>query len=221
LAINIFGGFILNLLPGGLGALSWAYFLGAVIVAFSLLGAYLRRGQQQDAASPPRVRLTLSAIILLGTATLVAIFSVLYSLAGAAQQPRPGFTQLWILPPAKSCTVRLGVRSFELAPTSYHMRVTVDGTPIDGGLSFSLAPQKEWDRSLPIIIPAGTNKAEVAVNLYRLQRPQTVYRHVHLTLYPAGVAVQLCTTLPPVSSSPQPTPTFAGVEPACSQLPPA
>ena len=213
IAMNIFGGFILNMLPGGLDTLSWALFLGTPIIAFSLLGAYLRCGTQGDAESPSRVRLTFSGVILFGMATSVAIFSVLYSAAGAAQQPHPGFTQLQILPagpPGKSCAVRLGVRSFELTPTNYDITVTLNRTQIDGWPSISLAPQKEWNQSIPIVIPGDINRVAIVVSLYRSERPQTVYRQVHLTLYLAGIsaggAVQLCTTLPPISPSPQPTP---------------
>lgn len=218
IAMNIFGGFILNMLQEGLGTLSWALFLGTLIIAFSLLGAYLRRGIQGDAVSPSRVRLTISVVILFGMATSVAIFSVLYSAAGAAQKPHPGFTQLLILPagpPGKSCMVRLGVRSFELTPTNYHITVTVNGTQIDGWSSISLASEKEWNQSIPIVIPGGINKAAIVVSLYRSKRPQTVYRQVHLTLYLAGISaggtVQLCTTLPSISPSPQPTPTSSRV----------
>ena len=218
IAMSIFGGFILNMLPKGLDTLSWALFLGTPTIAFSLLGAYLRRGIQEDAEPPSRVRITVSVVILLGIATSVAIFSALYSAAGAAQQPHPGFTQLQILPadpPGKSCMVRLGVRSFEPTPTSYHITVTVNGTEIDGWPSISLASQEEWNRSIPIVIPGGINKAAIVANLYRSEKPQIVYRQVHLTLYLAGISAggtgQLCTTLPSISPSPQPTPTSSRV----------
>src|SRR4051812_1099491 len=42
LAIDILGGFLLNLLPEGLQAISWAELLGLFTAVFSLLAAYLR-----------------------------------------------------------------------------------------------------------------------------------------------------------------------------------
>src|SRR3989442_14452354 len=43
LAITILSGFVLNLLPQGLGPLSWAGFLGLLIGSFSLVAVYRRR----------------------------------------------------------------------------------------------------------------------------------------------------------------------------------
>src|SRR2546421_12992924 len=42
LAIDILGGFILNMLPGGLQAISWTVLLGLITAIFTLLAAYLR-----------------------------------------------------------------------------------------------------------------------------------------------------------------------------------
>src|SRR5436190_946560 len=56
LAIDILGGFILNLLPGGLQALSWAALLGLFTAVFSLVVAYLRRGAGMNVARPVSFR---------------------------------------------------------------------------------------------------------------------------------------------------------------------
>lgn len=185
LAIDILGGLILNLLPAGLHGTSWAVLLGLLTMVFSLPVAYLRRGAGMNGARPLRVRLSIFGFILFGLATVIAVFSILSAAFGAAQQPRPGFTQLWMLPAAqtrKGCSVRLGVRSFESTPVTYRIEMTKGGA---GGTTWSpvvLAPQQEWVQLVPIL-PGATGNVAVEVKLYRVDKPQTVYREVNLTLH--------------------------------------
>jgi len=51
--------------------------------------------------------------------------------------------------------------------------------------SVVLAPQGEWDRLVPVTLTAAGN-AYIEVRLYRLDRPETVYREVHVTFYSLG-----------------------------------
>lgn len=185
LAIDILSGLILNMLPAGLQAISWAVFLGLLIVAFSLLVAYLRRGVLMNGAQLPRFRITIYACILFGLATIVATLSVLYAAIGAARQPYPGFTQLWMLPAGqagKSCAVRFGVRSFEATPVTYRITMTMGGARATTWPSIVLAPQAEWGRLVPIP-PGTTDSVSVEAQLYRVDKPQAVYRKVNLTLH--------------------------------------
>ena len=185
LAIDILGGVILNLLPGGLQAISWAVLLGLFTTVFSLFAAYLRRGTGMNGARPVRFRLTFYPWILFGAATVVAILAVVYSVIGATQQPYPGFTQLWMLPavqPGKSCAVRLGVRSFETTPVKYRLTMVTNGDQGTTWPSVVLAPQEEWDQLVPII-PKTTENVHVEAQLYQLDKPQAVYRKVNVTLY--------------------------------------
>ena len=108
----------------------------------------------------------------------------------ATQQPYPGFTQLWLLPPTQresSCIVQLGVQNFEGTNVTYRVTMQVNGvsttwTPI------ALDPQQTWNRSVPIIFGSTTKstKALVEVQLYRMNNPTVVYRHVHVLLLTSG-----------------------------------
>ena len=217
LAIAIFTGLLLNLLPGGLQSRSWGLSLGVLTVAGSLLAAYRRRKGRVQGESQgrfPQLRISPLALLLFGLAASVIVFSIVYSMNDAAQKPHPGFTQLWILPAApssKSCVVRFGVRSFESGPVTYHVILAINGTEIDSWSPILLASQAEWNQSLPIAVPSGSQQAAVTVSLYRLDRPQTVYRRVDLTLYSVGSSVagstQQCTTVPLTPFSPQTSPT--------------
>lgn len=188
LAIDILSGLFLNVLPIGLQATSWVMLLGLLILVFSLLAVYFRRGVSMSGESrgrPLKFRLNIYQGILFGLAILITILSFVYSGIGVIGQPHPGFTQLWMLPEVqigKSCAVRLGVRSFEATSVMYHLTITMNGDQVAIPSSVLLAPQEEWDRLVPIASRA-TDEIYVEVRLYRLDKPETVYREVHLTFH--------------------------------------
>src|SRR5436305_47536 len=118
-------------------------------------------------------------------AIAVVIVSVVYAAFGAARQPYPGFTQLWILPEVstgKSCAVRLGVQSFESTSVTYRLTMTTNGDSVATWPSLSLAPQDAWVHLVPIT-PGTAKNIVVEAQLYRLDKPEVVYREVNLTLY--------------------------------------
>ncbi len=192
LTIDILSGFILNLFPMGLGAVSWALCLGVLTVAFSLLAAY-RRGQSSTTGILlPRFHVGIHRYVLVGlcliAAVAVTVLAIQFSAASEAQQPHPGFTQLWMLPSPQSgnnCAVRLGVQSFEATSVTYLVIMTANGAQVNTWPSVVLAPQEKWSH-IVTIAPASTNSVYVEVVLYRSDNPGTVYREVHMTLSNAG-----------------------------------
>lgn len=184
LVIVILSGFILNLLPAGLQAKTWALLLGLLTTILAILAAYLRRGVPAGDGQHLRFSLSIRDGILFGLAMIVLILTALYNVNGAIQQPQPGFTQLWLLPPAqarKTCDVRLGVRSFELTPIKYRITMTMNGAQVAAWPSVILAPQEEWDQLVPITPRVG-GKAYVEVLLFRSNEPESVYQQVDLTV---------------------------------------
>jgi uncharacterized membrane protein len=184
LAIDIIGGFMLNVLPIGLQALSWAGLLGLLTIVVAVLATYLRRGKQVNRTQPVRLRFTAYQIALFGLATMIAILAVLNDTISAAQQSHPGFTQFWMLPTAQannSCAVQLGVRNFEATSMTYRVTLTMNGTQRTPEQSIDLAPQQEWQQLVPIA-PVPSGKVYIHAQLYRLDKPESVYREVHVTL---------------------------------------
>ena len=198
MALAVLSGLILNVLPIGLQALSWAVSLGLLTTVFSLFVVYLRRRVQLKGAPLLRLRFNITAYLLLALATAIAILSVLYAVIGVEQQPHPGFTQLWILPATltgNSCAVRLGVRNFEGTTVTYRITLTMNGQQLTTWQSVVLESEQTWNQV--VSIPPGTvHNMYVEVRLYRLDQPQTVYRNVHLTLYytSGGTKSQECST---------------------------
>lgn len=198
LAIDVLSGFVLNILPGGLQALSWAASLGLITVTFSAVAGYLRREIPEGRARPPRFHFTPSGFIMIGVAALVVVFSLVYTVLGAVQQQYPGFTQLWMLPVVqngKSCAVRLGVHSFETTAVTYRLTMSVNGVQLTTWPSVTLSSQGEWERLVPIT-PNTTANVYVEAQLYRLDKPQSVYRSVDSTLHSCATSQVTPTTYP-------------------------
>lgn len=203
LALAILSGFLLNQFPAGLRPLPWATWL-ALITAFFTLLASLRRGSPlapvppAGAGQPRSTRVRISEIALLGIATLVIVLSVVYSVLGAQRQPHPGFTNLWIVPTTQAgntCAVSVGMQSFERAPLTYRVVITTNNVQTASWDRISLAPDQQWQQTK--ILPVGNTVPAlvVLVQVYRLDQPQTVYRHVDVTLYvttPQGSTVKHC-----------------------------
>jgi len=188
LAITILSGFILNLLPQGLGSLSWAGFLGLLTGSFSLVAGYRRRVLTLDSVQPSRLRLTSHDGILFGLASLVLVLAVVYSALATAYQPYKAFTQFWMLPSAqtgKSCVVRLGAHSFETTRVTYRITMTINGAQLATWSPVTLAPQQEWDQVVTLKPVATKNKSYVEARLYRSDQPESVYQRVNLT-FPTG-----------------------------------
>ncbi|GAC1683072.1 MAG: hypothetical protein PVS3B3_03580 [Ktedonobacteraceae bacterium] len=181
ISIDILGGFILNMFAVGLRAKSWVVLLGLVTGACSFMVAYLRRHFPMNQRRMPAVHIRIHEYVLVGFAIIVIVLSIQYSATGVTQQPHAGFTQLWMLPPktTKGCTARLGVRSFEPTSTRYQIKVRENGVQVETWTSIVLAPQEEWNRVL-LLPPQYSTSIDVL--LYRADKPEQVYREVHMVI---------------------------------------
>jgi hypothetical protein len=110
--------------------------------------------------------------------------AVVMSFNGATKQPRPGFTQLWILPAsganAKNA-VQLGLSNMELTTTKYLLEVYVNGQIVKVWPSINLKPNEKWETTLVVQQTGQLGAAKVEVLLYR-STSSTLYRHVLLWL---------------------------------------
>lgn len=183
LTIDIVGGFILNILPGGLRTLSWGLLLGMFTVLFSLLAIPLRLRMSARRVPIVKVRVTFSQYLLLGLATVILIGALSYNTINTAQMPHSGFTQLWMLPSiqsGKSCSVQLGIQNLEATTVTYRASMTINGEPVTTWSSIRLTPQQKWQHTISIT-PQPTDNLSVEVQLYRLDTPQLVYRKANVT----------------------------------------
>lgn len=187
MAIDVLVGFALNILPMGLTALSWILSLGLLTTVCAIV-ATLLRGKGTDTASHKagRIRITWQDCTLLGLAIMIVATAVWLSLLRPLQ-PQPSFTQFWMLPAnqsSKTCAVSLGVQSFETAPETYRIVILVNNVQTKDWPVVVLTPQQKWVQSVPVA-PESQSAASLYVDaqLYRVDKPATVYRDVHLTFY--------------------------------------
>ena len=202
LAVDVLVGFTLNVFPPGLQAQSWALALGLFTTLFALLAVFLRRRHSVQVTSVPGPRITIFDGILVGLVILVATTAI-WSAISRPLEPQSSFTQLWMLPTNqahKSCAVSIGVQSFELTPVTYQVVVLVNRTQIGSWSSIALAPHKEWVQSVQVIpsLAHSVSSMSIEAQLYRVDKPDTMYRNVHLTFYIAvgsknGQVQQQCT----------------------------
>ncbi len=183
MAIDVVVGFTLNVLPVGLQALSWTLSLGLITTVFALLAMFIRKKDTSRAKSKHAHRLKKHEYLLFVLAILIATVAVWSSITRPLAKSPASFTQLWMLPANdKSCSVRIGVQSFESAPVTYRMVVMANSAQVTAWSSVTLAPGTDWSQSVSIN-PGVTRNVYVEALLYRADQPQSVYRNVHLTLH--------------------------------------
>src|SRR5712692_3295196 len=213
LVIVVLGGLVLNLTPFGLRASSWSLLLGSITLGACAVALARRRGLRTCHAERTRsisalfrtchaermrsisalfgllrikgVGLTFRQGLLLGMAVVIICGAIAISNIGAAQQPFPGFTQLWILPAGGANpknAVRLGVSNMESTAMEYSLAVNVDGKVVKLWPSIDLKPSEKWETTLMLPQTAHTGAVRVEVVLYRTNAPATIYRHVVLWL---------------------------------------
>ncbi|MBA2678727.1 MAG: DUF1616 domain-containing protein [Ktedonobacteraceae bacterium] len=185
LAIDITGGFALNILPSGLQRSSWAMLLAVVTTLFALLAVVLRSNSFVQVKTPFRFRIAFHEYVLFGLSGAVLVLAIWYAVLGVVQQPRPGFTQLWLLPAKeeqKSCALRLGVHNFELTSMNYRVVLSAQGDLMKTWSPVTLASQQEWNTTETFATASSTN-VSVKLQLYRLDRPESIYREVNVTLH--------------------------------------
>ncbi|GHO92160.1 hypothetical protein KSF_022080 [Reticulibacter mediterranei] len=189
LALVILSGFILNMFSTGLQAFSWVVCLALQTMVFSLIAAYRRRSTPaSEVRTSRRFKVGLSDYLLLGLAIIVTLGSFNYAAYIALNQPRPGFTQLWMLPTPQtnnSCSMLVGVHSSETGPTTYRIVMTINNTQTENWPSVALMPQQDWNQLVPLQ-PATIDTMNIAVQLYRADKPDAVYRETHITLSSSG-----------------------------------
>ena len=185
LGLAAVGGVILNLTPWGLQTPIWLLYLGIITLGSSAIA--LRR-RAMDPPEPlqvirPIVLPAPASVFLTISAVLVLIAATRISVNGQADQPGPGYTQLWILPVPVHAgvvrTVQVGITNDEVSLTTYRLVLTVHGRMIRTWPSISLAPGRGWQQT--VRLPSAMQAADRAqVTLYRTLAPKTIYRQAWL-----------------------------------------
>jgi hypothetical protein len=165
--------FVLYLSPWRLSTRSWALALGVVGVTACLVSEV---GHRRAGRSPHPARITprrpawstLDVAACVGMVVVLALVVVLARRPLAPPEGVGGYTQLWLVPDASGA--ELGVASFELERTSYHLEL-VSGQTVVQMWDFELAPNERWTVEAPPV------PGVVQARLYR-NGDAAVYRRV-------------------------------------------
>lgn len=181
LAIAILGGLILNQLPAGVRINSWlAVFVGTTMGG-GLLAWLLRHRRRSETAMMQRVPVRITQLLFIGIAILLAGEALSLARTPAAPDHYAGYTMLWMVPSPDGAANRLqvGIDSKEFVPTQYKLELLVDAEVAQEWNEISLAPNQQWQASLAFN-GDGLGGETLEANLYRLDMPGEVYRHVLL-----------------------------------------
>jgi hypothetical protein len=157
--------------------------LGGVTVAACAVAAVRRRRQGWQGYG---IRLGLNVpdrrgvvpIILFAIAVTVGAAAIAVAQEGARLQPRPGFTQLWLLP-GEGEDVRLGITNAEDGTIVVRVVVSKGSSVVADVPSVEIARGETWQRS--ITVPGGRAGDEpIVARLFRPGAPQAVFREARL-----------------------------------------
>jgi uncharacterized membrane protein len=183
------GGLVLQVTQIGLFSEAWVILLGVV----TLLGCLVALFRRAPSTTEQRQSLDLNVVHLLMFGAAAVLVMVAFNMAqeGARQQPRPGFTQLWMLPSEQGASevtasqvtasqVMLGIRNDEGQALTYRLVIEVGGQNVGEWQSVPLAPGEVWETAALIPLTPGGDEPIEAL-LYRSDAPDAVYRSVILT----------------------------------------
>jgi hypothetical protein len=176
-------GLALNLTPWGLQTSTWAIALAAIVLLAGII-AWRRRRQDTAITAAPidlKFKLRLRDGLLLGLAILVTGAAIGLTRLPVAPNGITGYTSLWMIPanPSSSTDFRLGFNSAEFTETRYRLQVSVGDQVLQAWSELSLKPGGTWETTIGLQsnqVVSGT----IVADLYKLDDPTTIYRHVKL-----------------------------------------
>jgi uncharacterized membrane protein len=173
LAVPILGGLLLYAVGVPLHRSGWLGLLaGATIIADAALLLRRRAGHAAPFILPSAWRVPRQKTAIFAAAVLLAAGGVALARVGAAKQPQPGFTQLWLSPGHNAHTAGLGISNDEGRVTRYRLVLRRNGQ-VSGTWNLTLANGRTWQRTVPF-----TGKFPLSANLYRLPDLAHPYRYV-------------------------------------------
>lgn len=174
--VPIIAGLVLYTAGVPLRRASWLSVLGGVTLACDAV-LLLRR---ETGRAPPfrwpagMRRLSPWHAAAFGLAVVIAVCGVGLARVGAAIQPQPLFTQLWLSTRGVSeGAIKIGVTNDEGRATDYRLVVLLNGRT-KTAWNVTLANGDTWQRTVPF-----NGKSSLAADLYRLPDLTAVYRSVN------------------------------------------
>lgn len=167
---------VLHWAPLGLAPTTlWAVFLIGLALQSTFIVLFRRRQWADTLRLPSEPIFTSRQLIVLSLAALVTLTAFYIARTPVPQQGFEGYTTLWIKPADQPDLIRMGVQCEEFQATQYQIRFAWEGS-LQEGPTFELEPGETWESDLRVPVASSSNK-ELQILLYRLDRPNEVYRH--------------------------------------------
>lgn len=178
LASVALGGLVLNLLPVGLGRLSWLGLVGALLLATAVLARGGRTSLPRETWASPKPG---QALAMVAAGVLVAVALAIARVG--VQQPSEPYTALWVVPESPGM-VEIGLDNREDSTTTYRVEVRVDGRVTETFTSITIEPGQGWTTLVSEPGPAGSRMEVLA---FDESRPDALYRRVTFSTASAAV----------------------------------
>jgi len=189
LAALALGAVLLNYMPGGIRAGSWALLLVLIVLA-ACRGAALRRPR------PTTTRLTLprfsprrTELGLLAAGALAVLAALVLAFVPLSAKNAIGYTEMWIKPlSSKSRSgVKIGVGNREQTDAEYRLRVHI-GPKGEETRTYRVAlePGQTQVQVVPIATPSSGRPTPVVAVLAMASSPTRPYRRVSAWIPPTG-----------------------------------
>ena len=189
MSIAILTGYGLNAI-GRMTPEGWAIALATVVVLCTLVSPHSDRNRNfllplwvrleslrpLSGAACLKVGLVLASMGIAGGAYAIA-------LDGFTRYRQFKYTELWMVPdqPARSDTVRIGVRNMEGEPSNYQLQVMQDGALIAQLSAIALDDGGQW--AVPVTVSFDPQKpSRIEARLYNSAEPHRLYRQVWLSI---------------------------------------
>lgn len=191
LTVATLGALALHQLPSGLHANGWMGLFGGVTLVGTLVAALKRQSPMvEQTVRLPRLRIGFNQLLLLAIAVGVGGIAIKTAQTPVPTQGLSGYTLLWLNPTttATSSRLQLGISNQEFAPTAYKLQIKLDDQVAQEWPNLALAVNGRWEAELAV--PAAElAQYKVTAELYRLDQPDVLYRHV--VLRPSNEALVL------------------------------
>jgi hypothetical protein len=172
-------------------------------IELTLSSASREASQKETARKPPRLglnretavylvqtlrqvprRVPYRPILISGLAFVVFMTGIVIAVNGAiAQQTSSPVTQLWMLPDKNApTTLHLGIHTEAAQPMEYRLALSINGTSYSSWDPIFLTSTDTWEVSVTMPAPAPGDVEQVEADLYRADHPNTILRHVSVTL---------------------------------------
>lgn len=181
MAIAILSGLVLNQIPSGVRMNGWLAALISTIVGGSALAWLLRHRRRSQTRVSHYVPVRISQLLIVGVAVLLAGGALMMARTPAPADQYAGYTMLWLTPTQDDAEsqFQLGIDSKEFTPTEYRLELLVAGQLAKEWTTIELAPNQQWQTKLKLNTE-DFGQESIEANLYRLDMPDELYRHVVL-----------------------------------------